>query len=97
MNSEQIALSRTKRESVETAIRKRRLLRVGALARMNNKRLSKRFMSGKLAGGVAARRGRPGKDWMRCLDKGRKAPEAAPTGSPPKTYGTETVDWTVLL
>ena len=53
------ALKKAQCESVETTIRKRRLLFAGAEPRTTNERLTHRVMSGTLAGGESPGPGRP--------------------------------------
>ena len=53
------ALKKVQRESVETIIRKRRLLFAGAVQRTTNERLTHRVMFGTMTGGVNPGRGRP--------------------------------------
>ena len=54
------ALKKAQCESVETTIRKRRLLFSGAAQRMHNERLTRRVMFGTMAGGENPGPGRPG-------------------------------------
>ena len=54
-------------ESVETTIRKRRLLFAGAVQRTTNERLTHRVMFGTIAGGESPGPGRPENNWARCL------------------------------
>ena len=54
------ALQRTECESIETTVRARRLLWAGALLRMGDHRLVKKFMSGELEN--AGKRGPGGKE-----------------------------------
>ena len=53
------ALEKAQSESVETTIRKRRLLFAEAVQRTTNERLTHRVMSGTLAGGESPGPGRP--------------------------------------
>ena len=55
------------RESVETTIRKRRLLFAGAVQRKHNERLTRRVTFGTMAGGENPGPGRPEKNWAQCL------------------------------
>ena len=55
-------LKKAQCESVETTIRKRRLLFAGAVQRTTNERLTHRVMLGAMAGGVNPGRGRPEKN-----------------------------------
>ena len=61
------ALQRTERESTETTVRTRRLLRAGALLRMGDHRLPKRVMSGELENAGKRGPGRKKKDWTDCV------------------------------
>ena len=54
-------------ESVETTIRKRRLLFTGAVQRTQNDGLTRRVMFGTMAGGENPGPGRPEKNWAQCL------------------------------
>ena len=60
-------LKKAQCESVETTIRKRRLLFAGAVQRTTNERLTHRVMFGTLAGGENPGPGRPEKNWVQCL------------------------------
>ena len=55
-------------ESVETTIRKRRLLFAGAVQRTTNERLTHRVMFGTMAGGENPGPGRPRENWAQCLE-----------------------------
>ena len=61
------ALKKAQCESVETTIRKRRLLFAGAVQRMHNERLTRRMMFGTMAGGENPGPDRPEKNWAQCL------------------------------
>ena len=61
------ALSKTGCESVETRVRKRRILFAGFVARMGNERLPKRVMFGELEGGKGYVGGQE-QDWIGCLE-----------------------------
>ena len=61
------ALKKAQCESVETTIRKQRLLFAGAVQRTTNERLTHRLMFEAMAGGVNPGRGRPEKNWAQCL------------------------------
>ena len=61
------ALKKTRCESIETTIRKRRLFFAGAVARQNEGRLPHRVMFGTMAGGENPRPGGQSKTWQRCL------------------------------
>ena len=67
------ALQRTGCESIETTLRKRRLLFAGALIRMDNGRLPKRLMSGRLEGAAKRGRGAREKTWLDEVEKDVKA------------------------
>ena len=73
MTSYNRALEITRRESIETTLRTRRLLWAGTLLRMSGGRLSKRIMFGNLEGAV--RRGRGGKEkkWTDCVQSDIRA------------------------
>ena len=60
-------LKKAQCESVETTIRKRRLLFAGAVQRTNNEQLTRRVMFGTTAGGENPGPGRPEKNWAQCL------------------------------
>ena len=61
------ALQRTKCESIETAMRTRRLLWAGALLRMGDQRLPKRVMSGEFENAGKRGPGRKEKEWTDCV------------------------------
>ena len=61
------ALKKAQCESVETTIRKRRLLFAGAVQRTHNERLTRRVMFGTMAGGENPGPGRPETNWAQCL------------------------------
>ena len=88
------ALKEAQCESVETTIRKRRLLFAGAVQRTTNERLTHRVMFGTLAGGENPVPGRPEKNWAQCLADIRvfKATEWC-TDSSPLLFGVQTVLW----
>ena len=91
------ALKKTQCESVETTIRKRRLLFAGAVARKHGGRLPKRVLSGTLSGGQNPGRGRPAKNWMQCLSDDLAAFRAITvetTEKPHTIFGVETTLWT---
>ena len=82
-------------ESVETTIRKRRLLYAGGVQRTHNEGLTRRVMFETMAGGENPGPGRPEKDWAQCLvDDLRvfRATEGS-TESVPLVFGLETVLW----
>ena len=90
------ALKKAQCESVETTIRKRPLLFVGAVQRTTNERLIHRVMFGAMAGGVNPGRGRPEKNWAQCLaDDISVVFEATKgsTNSSPLLFGEEAVLW----
>ena len=60
------ALKKAQCDSVETTIRKRRLLFAGAVQRMTNERLPHRVMFGTLAGGDRPGPGLPKNNWAQC-------------------------------
>ena len=60
------ALKKVQCESVETSIRKRRLLFAGAVQRTTNERLTHRVMFGTLAGGDRPGPGLPKNNWAQC-------------------------------
>ena len=91
------ARKKAQRESVETTIRKRRLLFAGAVQRTHNERLTRRLMFETMAGGENPGPGRPEKNWAQCLlivDDLRvfRATEGS-TESVPLVFGVETVLW----
>ena len=57
------ALKKAQCESVETTVRKRRLIFAGAVERTTNERLTHRFMFGTIAGGGNPGPGRTEKNW----------------------------------
>ena len=59
-------LVKTGSESVETILRKRRILFAGSVARMEDTRLPKRVIFGELVGGAVSAGGQE-KEWMGCL------------------------------
>ena len=61
------ALEKTGCESLETTIRRRRLLLAGFLHRQSDERLTRRLLYGGLVNGAKRRRGRPEKSWWTCL------------------------------
>ena len=60
-------LKKTQRESIETTIRKRRLLFAGAVQWTTNERLTHRVMFGTMVGGENPGPARPEMNWARCL------------------------------
>ena len=89
------ALKKARCESVETTIRKRRLLFAGAVQRMTNVRLTRRVMFGTMAGGENPGLGRPEKNWAQCLADDLRLFKATQgsTESSPLLFGVETVLW----
>ena len=86
-------LKKSQCASVETTIRKRRLLFAGAVQRTNNERLTHRVMFGTMAVGENPGQGRPENNWAQCLvDDLRvfRATEGS-TESVPFVFGVETV------
>ena len=90
-------LKKTKCQSVEATIRKRRLLFAGAIARQPEGRLPKRLMFGKISGGEDARAGRPEQDWLRCLIEDFRVFGATDGSTAEKrtTFGIDSALWTV--
>ena len=70
------ALKQTQCDSVETVVRKRRLLFAGAVAKKHNGRLPRRVMFGALSGGEKPKPGRPEKMWLDCVSDNLKAFQA---------------------
>ena len=89
------ALKKAQCESVETIIRKRRLLFAGAVQRTTNERLTHRLMFGTMAGGENPAPGRPENNWAQCLADGIRVSQAneGSTDSSPLLFGVETVIW----
>lgn len=77
----EIVLDRAKCASVGTMIRKR-IFVAGALFHMNDRRLPKQITFGELADGKAARRGRPEKNWMCCIDNDKNGLKGHPNWDP---------------
>ena len=67
------ALEITRRESIETMLRTRRLLWAGTLLRMSSGRLPKRIMFGNLEGAVRRGRGVKEKEWTDCVQSDIRA------------------------
>ena len=89
------ALKKAQCESVESTIRKRRLLFAGAVKRTHNEQLSRRVMFGMMADGENPGPCRPEKNWAQCrVDDLRvfRATEGS-TESVPVVFGVETVVW----
>ena len=89
------ALKKEQTESVETAIRKRRLLFAGAVQRTNNERRTRRVMFGTMAGGENPGPGRPKKKWAQCPvdDLGMFRATEGSTESVLSVFVVETVLW----
>ena len=66
------ALLRTDSESVETTVRRRRMLFAGFVARMGEERLPRRVIFGEMLGGKGYSRGQE-LDWMKDLEEDLKA------------------------
>ena len=81
-------------ESVETTIRKRRLLFAGTLQRTNNERLTRRVLFGTMAGGENPRPGRPERTAQCLVDDPRvfRTTEGS-MESVPFVFGVKTVRW----
>ena len=87
------ALKQTHCDSVETVVRKRRLLLfAGAVAKKHNGRLPRRVMFGALSGGEKPNPGRPEKVWLDCVSDDLKAFQttSGSTGESPSVFGVET-------
>jgi hypothetical protein len=91
------ALKKTRCESIETTIRKRRLFFAGAVARQNEGRLPRRVMLGKLTGGEGRRPGGQPKSWHRCLHDDLKAFESnkGSTEHSKLVFGVRAEEWTI--
>ena len=89
------ALKKAQCESVQTTIRKRRLLFAGAVQRMNNERPTRRVMFGTMADGENPGPGRPEKNWAQCLVDDLRVSRATEgsTENSPVVFGVETVLW----
>ena len=89
------ALKKAQCESVETTIRKRRLLFAGAVLRTNNERLTYRVMFGTMAGAENPEPGRPEKNWAQCLVDNLRVFRATEesTENFSLVFGVETVLW----
>ena len=88
-------LKKAQYESVETTIRKRRLLLAGGVQRTNIERLTRRVMFRTMAGGENPGPGRPEKNWTQCLVDDLivfRATEGS-TESVSLAFGVETVVW----
>ena len=88
------ALKKAQCESVETTIRKRRLLFAGAVQRTHNERLTRRVMFETMAGGENSGPGRPEKNWAQYRVNLRvfRATEGS-TENVPLVFGVEMVLW----
>ena len=73
MTSYNRALEMTRCETIETTLRKRRLLRAGTLLRMSGGRLPKRIIFGNLEGAVRRGRGGREKEWIDCVQSDIRA------------------------
>ena len=73
MTSYNRALEITRCESIETALRTRRLLWAGTLLQMSGGRLPKRIMLGNLEGAVRRGRGGKEKEWIDCVQSDIRA------------------------
>ena len=82
-------------ESVETTIRKRRLMFAGAVQRTHNERLTRRVMFGTMACGENPGPGRPEKIWAQCLTDDLRVFRATEgsTESVPLVFEVKTVPW----
>ena len=91
------ALKKTGCQSVEAAIRQRRLLFAGAMARQPAGRLPKRLMDGKLVGGEDPGKGRPEQNWMDCLKDDFQAFGATDGSTVDNrlTFGVDRAVWTL--
>ena len=80
-------------ESVETTIRKRRLLFAGVVQRMTNERLARRVMFGTMTGGEYPGPDRPENIWAQCLADDLRVLHATEGSmeSLPLLFGAETV------
>ena len=90
------ALKQTQCESVETAVRERRLFFAGVVAKNHNGRLPPRVMLGTLSGGEKPKSGRPEKIWLDCVSDDLRAFQATSgsTGDSPSVFGVKTALWT---
>ena len=88
-------LKKAQCESVETTIRKRRLLFAGAVQRTANERMTHRVMFETLPGGENPGPGRPENNWAQCLADDIRVFQATEesTDSSPLLFGVETVLW----
>ena len=89
------ALKKAQCESVETTIRKRRLLFAGAVQRTNNVRLTRRVIFGTMASGENPGPGRPENTWAQCLVDDLRVFRATEGSTEcfPLVFGVETVLW----
>ena len=89
------ALKKAKCESVQTTIRKRRLLFAGAVQRTQNEHLTRRVMFGTMAGGENPRPGRPETNLAQCLVNNLRVFRATErsTESVSLVFGVQTVLW----
>ena len=91
------ALKKTRCESIEATIRKRRILFAGAVARQNEGRLPRRVMLGKMTGGEGRRPSGQPKSWYRCLLDDLKVFNATEgsTEHSKLVFGVEAEVWTI--
>ena len=91
------ALKKTRCETIETTIHKRRLFFAGAVTRQNEGRLPRRVILGKMTGGEGWRPGEQPKSWHRCLLDDLKAFNATKgcTEHSKFVVGVEAEVWTV--
>ena len=89
------ALKKAQCESVETTIRKRRLLFSGVVQRTTSERLTRRVMFGTIPGGENSGQGRPEKNWAQCLADDLRVflPTEESTDSSPPLFGVEMLLW----
>ena len=89
------ALKKAQCESVETTIRKRRLLFAGGVRRAKPERLTRRVMFGTMAGGKNPGPARPEKTWARCLvdDIAVFRAKEGSTKNSPWSFEVNTVLW----
>ena len=89
------AHKKARSKSVETTIRKRRLLFARAVQRTNNERLTRRVMFGTMADGENPRAGRPEKNSVQCLIDDLRVfrPTEGSTEGVPLVFGVDTVIW----
>ena len=90
------ALKQAHYDSIETVVRKRRLLFAGAVAKKHNGRLPRRVMFGALSGGEKPKPGSPEKIWLDWVSEDFKAFEATSgsTEDSLSVFGVKTAIWT---